>query len=234
MKSQKRLKTCGSDHSHLDLSKKNHPHLKHSIHLHSVSKEITPKKVNRGKHAPHSKIKEGSKSKHLRSLISLHGEKETSAATKRKVSKMDFESKIKSKASNFQVLSNCLREFAREERKEGKHPSNEQILHLIKAFNKSEIGPISKELQQLINSILDSIEETICPGEDSRPSSSSSSQPNDLERLDKELIQLRTVGKKLKQELQSKGEKEKARLQRLAEEQEKVISIIDAEDEDSC
>ena len=55
-----------------------------------------------------------------------------------------------------------------------------------------------------------------------------------MERLDKELIQLRTVGKRLKQELQSKGEKEKARLQRLAEEQEKVISIIDAEDEDSC
>lgn len=116
MKSQKRLKTCGSDYSHLDLSKKNnriHPPLKQSVHLKSGSKEITPKKIHKSKYSQHSKIKESSKSKHLRSVISLHAEKETTAATKRKMSRIDFESKIKSKINNFKVLSNCLREFTK-------------------------------------------------------------------------------------------------------------------------
>lgn len=36
-----------------------------------------------------------------------------------------------------------------------------QILHLIKAFNKSEVAPLSKELELLISNMLDYIEDTV-------------------------------------------------------------------------
>lgn len=50
---------------------------------------------------------------------------------------------LKSTVSNFSVLTKCLTEFIKEEKKKGKDPSV-QILHLIKAFNKSEVAPLSK------------------------------------------------------------------------------------------
>ena len=48
--------------------------------------------------------------------------------------------------------------------------------------------------------------------------------------MDKELVQLKTVGQKLREELLTKNIQEKAKLERLAEEQEKVISIMNAGD----
>lgn len=76
-----------------------------------------------------------SKSKNLQSLISVN-EKDT-VITKRKSSKIDLENKIRGKTGDFKILSNCLREFTFEEKKAGRFPCHEQIIHFIKAFNKS-------------------------------------------------------------------------------------------------
>lgn len=70
--------------------------------------------------------------------------------------KSQIEESIKDTVNNFNVLTECLTEYIKEQKKNGKNP-NTKILHLIKAFNRSQVGPLSKDVERLIGKMLNYI-----------------------------------------------------------------------------
>ncbi len=102
-----------------------------------------------------SSHKKMGRNKQLTSVCSYSAiEKESVPATKRKASNArsvkkkfskskQIHESLKTTVSNFSILTKCLTEYIKEEKKKGNDPSL-QILHLIKAFNKSEVAPLSR------------------------------------------------------------------------------------------
>ena len=75
--------------------------------------------------------------------------KASSTVTKRKQS-VDFSEKIKEKLQDFKIISNCLEEYVKEERRNHSVANLIEIVKIIGAFNRSEIAPISNPLEGLV------------------------------------------------------------------------------------
>jgi translation initiation factor 2 gamma subunit (eIF-2gamma) len=56
------------------------------------------------------------------------------------------------------VLSTCVEEYVNEERRNNNEVNLGEIIKIICAFNRSEIAPISKPLEKLIDEIVSSIQ----------------------------------------------------------------------------
>jgi len=63
-------------------------------------------------------------------------------------------SDIKKKTTHYQILSNCLRTYVKEEEINDNKIDANQIIKLVQAFNKSEISKMSKPLETLISEII--------------------------------------------------------------------------------
>lgn len=87
--------------------------------------------------------------------------------TKRVTKSKDFLNKllhnqdIKKKTSHFKILSNCLRSYVKDEEMRDERVDVGQIIRLVRAFNKVEVGKMSKPLEELIGEMIGVIEEVV-------------------------------------------------------------------------
>ena len=104
------------------------------------------------------------KGKHSVSVIQLsRGVEESkvkgsSTVTKRKQSAADYGEKIREKTEDFCILGHCLEEYVREQRRNNDKVDLGELIKLIAAFNRSEIGKFSRPLEQLIGEIIRTIQ----------------------------------------------------------------------------
>lgn len=111
--------------------------------------------------------KKTKKSKQTISVINLSKNIEDSKGknsinvTKRKQSAIDLTEKIKEKVNDFKIISTCMSEYVKEERRNNSEANLNEIIKIIGAFNRSEIAPISKPLEKLIGEIVNSIQSSL-------------------------------------------------------------------------